>query len=164
MPLLIAIHVFMGVSIAGVTLSAMNIGPKLAPGGQATSYLAANNLVNSVAAGLGPILGGQFADFFANRELSWTLTWRSPGKEFALPTLNLQQWDLFFLFAFLIGLYSIHRLATVQEIGAVEEKVLVRELIAESRGLVRNLSTVGGIRHMVQLPVALFKHVTRRDN
>jgi MFS family permease len=161
-PLLIAIHVFMGVSLAGVTLASGNIGLKLAPKGQATSYLVANNLVNSLAAGLGPILGGRLADFFAKRELTWTLNWKSPGGEASLPTLDLQQWDFLFAFAVLIGLYSMHRLTMVREIGEVKEKVVLRELIAESRLMVRNLSSVGGIRQMVQIPLSLFKQATKK--
>jgi len=162
-PLLIAIHIFMGISIAGVTLASGNIALKLAPRGQATPYLVANSLINSLAAGLGPILGGRFADFFAKRELSWTLRWRSPGGDLLLPTLNLQQWDFLFFFAFLIGLYSIHRLASVREVGEVEEKVVVREFISQSWGMVRNLSSAGGIRQMVRLPSSVFKYFTRRQ-
>jgi len=161
-PLLIAIHIFMGISIAGVALASANIQLKLAPKGQATPYLVASNLVNSLAAGLGPILGGQLADFFAKRELSWTLRWRSPGGELILPTLNLQQWDFLFFFAFVIGLYSIHRLASVREVGKVEEKIVVREFISQSRGMMRNLSSAGGIRQMMYLPSWAFRHLTRR--
>jgi MFS family permease len=69
MPLLIIIHIFMGISTAGVTLASGNIGLKLAPKGQATSYLAANSLVNSVSAGVAPILGGSFVDFFNGLQL-----------------------------------------------------------------------------------------------
>lgn len=47
-PLLIIIHIFMGISMAGVTLASGNIGLKLAPKGGATAYLAANSLVNSL--------------------------------------------------------------------------------------------------------------------
>jgi len=161
-PLLITIHIFMGISLAGVTLASGNIGLKLAPRGQATSYLVANSMVNSLAAGLGPILGGKFADFFAKRELTWTLTWRSPNGEASLPTLDLQQWDFLFAFAFLIGLYSIHRLGMVRELGEVKEKVVVREFLSESRMMVRNLSSVGGLRQMVQIPLSLFRQATKK--
>ena len=44
-----------------------NIGLKLAPKGEATTYLASNSIVNSLAASMGPILGGTFADYFAKR-------------------------------------------------------------------------------------------------
>ncbi|MGC9444110.1 MAG: MFS transporter [Candidatus Methanospirareceae archaeon] len=156
-PLLVIIHVFMGISTAGVTLSSGNIGLKLAPKGEATAYLATNSFVNSLAAGIAPILGGLFADFFVNRELSWTLRWFSPDGELVLQTLNFRQWDFFFFLAFLIGLYSIHRLALVKEVGEVEEKIVIRELIAEVKRPLRNFSTAGGLRHMLQFPFSLIR-------
>ncbi len=154
-PLLIAIHIFMGISTAGVTLASGNIGLKLAPKGEATAYLAANNLVNSLAAGVAPVLGGTFADFFAECQLSLVFKWTSPGKELVFQTINFQHWDFFFLFAFLIGLYCIHRLTKVKEIGEVEEEIVVRELITQVRRNMRNLSTVGGLRQMVTFPVSV---------
>ena len=154
-PLLIVIHVFMGISTAGVTLASGNIGLKLAPKGRATSYLAANSIVNSFAAGVAPIIGGKFADFFATRQLSLTLKWTSPGRELAFQTFHFQHWDFFFLFAFLIGLYSIHRLTRVEEAGEVEERIVVHELISEIRSEIKNLSTANGLREMVMFPFAL---------
>jgi MFS family permease len=156
-PLLVTIHVFMGISTAGVTLASGNIGLKLAPKGEATAYLAANSFVNSLAAGIAPILGGLFADFFVNRELSWTLRWFSPGGELVIQTLNFREWDFFFFLAFLLGLYSIHRLALVKEVGEVEEKIVIRELIAEVKRPLRNFSTAGGLRHMLQFPFSLIR-------
>ena len=70
-PLLILIHVVMGLSSAGVSLASGNISLKLAPKGSATAYLAANTIANSIAAGIAPILGGKFADFFSGRQLDW---------------------------------------------------------------------------------------------
>lgn len=130
---------------------------KLAPEGQATSYLAANTIVNSIAAGIAPILGGKFADFFANRQLDWVLNYKSPAGEFSLPTLNLQQWDFFFAIAFIIGLYSIHRLSLIKEVGEVEEKVVVAELFSEVRIQVRTLSSVEGLRQMVSFPFNIIR-------
>ncbi|ODS40130.1 MFS transporter [Candidatus Altiarchaeales archaeon WOR_SM1_SCG] len=161
-PLLVAIHILMGISTAGISLASGNIGLKLAPKGQATAYLAANSLVNSLAAGTAPILGGIFADFFAERELSMTLNWTSPGGELAIQTLNFQQWDFFFFLAFLIGLYSIHRLAMVKEIGEVETKIVINELISEAKRETINLSTVGGLRQMVYFPFSLVTHLKKR--
>ncbi|MFH1904527.1 MAG: MFS transporter [bacterium] len=158
-PLLVTIHIFTGISTAGVNLAVGNIGLKLAPKGQATAYLAANSFVNSLAAGTAPILGGKFADFFAGCELSWTLKWTSTGRELVIPTLSLQQWDFFFFLAFLVGLYSIHRLAMVKEIGEVKEDIVVHELVAEVKRGMRNLSTVGGLRYMTQFPFLVVKTV-----
>jgi MFS family permease len=161
-PLLIVIHIVTGLSSAGVSLASGNISLKLAPKGQATAYLATNTIANSIAAGIAPILGGKFADFFAGRELAWTLKYTSPGGEFALPTLNLQQWDFFFAFAFLIGLYALHRLAMVKEEGEVEEKIVAQELFTEVRTQVRTLSSVEGVRQMVSFPISMVRSITER--
>ncbi|MBN2181616.1 MAG: MFS transporter, partial [Sedimentisphaerales bacterium] len=161
-PLLIIIHVVMGLSSAGVSLASGNISLKLAPKGQATAYLATNTIFNSVAAGIAPILGGKFADFFAGRELAWTLNYTSPTGKFSLATLNLQQWDFFFALAFLIGLYAIHRLALIKEAGEVEEKIVARELFNEVRTQIRILSSVEGLRQMVSFPIAIFRQITER--
>jgi MFS family permease len=152
-PLLIVLHVLMGVSTAGVTLASANIGLKLAPHGGATAYLATINITNSLAAGIAPVIGGMFVDSFKATELSLTLNWKSPGTVFAIQTLDFQYWDFFFFFAFLIGMYSIHRLAYVREAGEVEDRLVVRELIAQVQREMRNLSTVGGLRYMLRFPL-----------
>lgn len=161
-PLLIGLHIFMGISTAGVTLSSGNIALKLAPQGQATSYLATNSLINSLAAGIAPIVGGKFVDFFARRELNLIFNWISPGKELTFQTLNFQHWDFFFFFAFLIGLYSIHRLTMVKEAGEVKEKIVIYEFLAEVRREMRSLSTVGGLRHMMQFSFSIIKPLATR--
>lgn len=122
-PLLIAIHILMGVATAGVNLASGNIGLKLAPQGRATAFLASRNFVNSLAMGIAPILGRVLATFFAERELSWTLRWAGPNGGVAIQTLNFQQWDFFFFIAFLVELYSIHRSSIVKEFGEVEERI-----------------------------------------
>jgi len=108
---------------------------------------------------MAPILGGRFADFFAGRELTWTLNYKSPSGEFALPTLNLQQWDFFFALAFIIGLYALHRLAMIKEAGEVEEKIVARELFSEVRTQVRTLSSVDGVKQMVSFPLSVIRNL-----
>ncbi len=151
-PLLILIHILMGISLAGVSLASGNISLKMAPQGQATSYLAASTFMNSVAAGIAPILGGLFVDFFAERELIWTLIWKDPVRELVFVTLDLQQWEFFFLFAFILGLYSLHRLTAVQEEGEAKEQEVVDELIAGVRRDMQNFSPAGGLRDLVKFP------------
>lgn len=160
LPLLVVIHVVMGLASAGVSLASGNICLKLAPKGQATVYLATNTICNSIAAGLAPIIGGTCADFFSVRQLEWTLRYTSPNGEFVLPTLNLQQWDFFFVLAFVIGLYALHRLAMVRETGEVEEAIVARELFTEVRSQVRTLSSVEGVKQMISFPVVVFKNLT----
>lgn len=154
MPLLIGIHIVMGIAGAGVSLASGNIALKLAPKGQATAFLATNTISNSIAAGIAPILGGKFADFFTGRQLAWSLRYTSPTGEWTLPTLNLQQWDFFFVLAFLIGLYSLHRLAMIKEVGEVEEDIVIKQLFSEVRTQVRTLSSVDGVKQMLGFPFA----------
>jgi len=161
-PLLIVIHMVMGLSSAGVSLASGNISLELAPKGQATAYLAANTIVNSLAAGIAPILGGKFADFFSGRELAWTLEYTSPAKKFILPTLNFQQWDFFFAIAFIIGLYSLHRLAMVREEGEVEEKIVAQQLFTELTSQIRTLSSIEGVKQMLSFPLSIIKNLTVR--
>ena len=161
-PLLILIHILMGISLAGVSLASGNISLKLAPQGQATSYLAASTFANSVAAGVAPILGGLFVDFFAERELIWTLIWKDPVRELVFVTFNLRQWEFFFFFAFLLGLYSLHRLAVVQEEGEAKEQVVVNELIAGVRRDMRNFSPAGGLRDLVKFPFSVTRNRRRK--
>lgn len=168
MPLLIVIHIFMGISTSGVTLATSNIGLKLAPKGQATAYLAANTLANSLTAGIAPIIGGRFVDFFKDQKLVWQLTWTSPGKEIIIPTLDFQQWDFFFFFAFLLGIYSIHRLAMVKEEGEVDEKIVLSELMAEISRPIRNFSTAEGLHQMVEFPFSIvrstYENIKEKNN
>ena len=158
MPILIGIHIVMGIAGAGVSLASGNIALKLAPKGQATAFLATNTISNSIVAGIAPILGGKFADFFVGRQLAWTLKYTSPKGEWTLPTLNLQQWDFFFVLAFLIGLYSVHRLAMIKEVGEVEEDVVIRQLFSEVRSHVRTLSSVDGVKQMLGFPFASLRN------
>jgi MFS family permease len=151
-PLLVLIHIFTGIATAGVSLASGNIAMKLAPKGEATAYLSTNGIVNSLAAGVAPMLGGLFADFFVNKQLSLVLRWHTPGAEIDFDTLSLEHWDFFFLFAALVGVYSIHRLGHVQEDGEVEERVVLSELFLNARRSIRNLSTVSGLRQTAEAP------------
>ncbi|MFH1549311.1 MAG: MFS transporter [Planctomycetota bacterium] len=147
-PLLVGIHIFTGISLAGVTLAGMNIGLKCAPKGEATTYLAANSLVTSLTAGVAPVVGGLFVDYFLQRELSWVWQWTEPGGGASFQILNFRGWDFLFCAAFLTGLYSIHRLTMVKEVGKIKERITVPELLAEVGKHVRNLSTARGFRYM----------------
>ncbi len=164
MPLLIVIHILMGIATAGVILASGNIVLKLAPRDKATSYLASNSVIISLAAGIAPIIGGGFADFFTKREFSWTIEWNSPVEHLAIQTLNLRGLDFFFLFAFLIGLYSIHRLAFVREVGEVKDKIVVSEFFNLTTNRIRNLTTVGGLRYFSQMPFAGKQRRMRRKS
>ncbi|MGE5469887.1 MAG: MFS transporter [Bacteroidota bacterium] len=150
--LLIVLHLVMGCAVAGVTLAAGNIGLKLAPRGRGTAYLAAGSLVNSLAAGIAPIIGGLFADDFAARELSLVLRWTSGPEALEFITLRLRHWDFFFLLASVLGLYALHRLTLVQETGGGGDRSMMQEIIIEARRTVASLSSVAGLRLLNVFP------------
>ncbi len=163
-PMLVAIHVLIGIATPGITLAGWNIGIKLAPSGQATSYLAASAFVSSMAACIAPILGGQFADFFAYRQLALKLQWTSPGESLVMRTLDLQHWDFFFALAFAIGLYAIHTLKFVRENenGDLPPNKVVPEMMAEVFRPLRNFSTIGGLRGMTQFSFTILRFLKKR--
>lgn len=161
-PLLVLIHIFTGISTAGIALGTGNIALKLAPKGDATSYLSVNSLISSLCAGIAPILGGRLVDSFAGFELGLILNWKTPGKDILVQTLNFQRWDFFFFFAFLIGLYSIHRLTSIREEGEVEESVVIQEFFMEIRRELGITSTVGGLRGIVFYPLHVFKKISSK--
>jgi MFS family permease len=157
-PLLVAIHILTGFATAGVTLASGSITMKLAPAGDATAYLATNSLFNSVAAGTAGILGGLFADFFNERELSLVLRWRSPGTDMAFSTFDVQQWDFFFLLASVVGLYAIFRLTRVQEAGdEPTQRLVLQEMLMATKQSVRALSSVAGLRMATEFPFFLLR-------
>ena len=158
LPILVVIHMVMGIATAGITIASGNIGLKLAPKGQATAYLATNTLVNSLAAGIAPILGGKFADFFAARKLSLVLNWSAPGRELAFQALNFQHWDFFFGLAFLIGLYALHRLTTVEEQGEIDDEAVRAEFIDVIKRPIRSLSSGAGLFQVIAYP---YSFITR---
>jgi len=160
-PLLIVIHVLMGFATAGVTLASSTIAMKMAPAGQATPYLASTSLINSVAAGLAPVIGGLLADFFASREFAVTLHYVGVDRIVAVEALSFRHWDFLFLLATVIGLYSIHRLSLVAEKGHVKERVVLQALVLEARRAIKNLSTVGGLRAPATFPWALLRREKR---
>ncbi len=154
-PLLIVIYILLGVAMSGVTLATGNISLKLAPKREGTSYLAVNNLVSSLAMGTGPILGGVISNLLAEQRLSFTFSWTGPLGDFGIEALSFQGIDFTFFVSFLIGLYSIHRLALVIEEGEVRKDVVFRQLMLEIKRPLLNFTKVGGFREIVEFPFSL---------
>jgi len=161
-PLLIAIHILTGIASAGVTLAGGNITMKLAPKGDATSFMAASAIGNSIAAGSASIIGGLTADFFLNRKLSLIARWENPVAEQDITTLSLEQWDFFFLFAVIVGLYSLHRLSFVKEKGEVGERLVIESLINGALHSVRNLSSIAGLRSLTDFPMDIMRKTQQK--
>lgn len=159
---LVALHALMGAAVGGVTLATTNIALKLSPKGSATAYVATSALTSSFAAGIAPILGGLFADFFARRQFALLLRWSGPHGVVQLAPLQLSHWDFYFLIAGLLGLYALHRLSLVHEEGQIERRAMLQQVLGQSRRVVRNLGTVAGLRAVTDLPGALLRDARLR--
>jgi MFS family permease len=149
---LIGLHAIMGMATAGVALASSTIGLKLAPRGKANAYVAANALVTAAAAGTAPLIAGLFADYFARRQLSLQLLWRTPDGTVDLVAMSFGWWQFFFLISAAAGLYALHRLSFVHEDGEVPPRELVQHVLNVARRGVRNASPVAGLRAAVSFP------------
>lgn len=163
LPLLFVIHVFSGITLSGINLALTNIGFKLAPDKQhAVIFLSAKSLFTAFFAGIAPVIGGLYADFFSERQLSWNIIWQSPSGVRVIDTLSLQSWDFFFFTAFLLGFLALSRLRKVKEEGERKKKLFTNELLAELGREANELSTVAGLKTLAYLPFSFFSLIRRK--
>ncbi|NUM56162.1 MAG: MFS transporter [Candidatus Hydrogenedentes bacterium] len=164
-PLLIAIHVLAGISTAGVTLCTSNLAFKAAPYGKATAYLAVNALISGVMATIAPVAAGLVGDYCERFELQIMLRGIDTvtgAARFDVPTVDLQGLDYVFLLAAVFGAIAIHRLLAVREEGEVEEAVVRQELMLQMRRMARQVSTVAGMRQVINFPFGTLKQWRQR--
>jgi MFS family permease len=164
-PLLVLIHILAGMSTAGVNLCTANIALKLAPRGNATSFLATNALVSGAAATVAPIVAGLGADWFADKKLDLSFRWTAGAgieRPLELPVVSLSGLDFLFAIAVVAGLHAMHRLLAVREEGEVEEKVVLDSLTLQTRKAVRHLSNVAGLRHLTYFPYEILKTIVAK--
>ncbi len=125
MPLLVCIYILIGISQSGVTLATGNITLKLAPKGKASIYLSVNGMVNAFMAGIAPIIGGLFADFFIDKKISLIVNWSSPTATKDYHLLVIQHWDFFFFLSAILAFLSLSMLKAVKEEGEANEKIVI---------------------------------------
>ena len=142
LPLLVIIHVLMGLSTAGTNLTIVNIAAKLSNPKNATTYLASISVINSIFSGIAAILGGQTADFFIKRELAFTLEWKEPDKELSIPIIDFQGFDFHFLLASFVGFLSLHLLNRVKEVGEAPTEKVMHEVVNEVKNDLKNLTAI----------------------
>jgi len=152
MPLLFILHIFAGIANAGVTLTVGTIGLKMAPKGEATSYLATSSLATNLGAGLGPLVGGFLAIFFGSRQFNLTLTWIAPAGSTQLPFVNMAGFDFLFGIAFIMGLITLTILARMREEGEVSREVMLESLMFRTRELSRPMSSVPAFNLAANFP------------
>jgi MFS family permease len=150
--LLLAIHVLMGIATAGVALASGNIVMKLSPAGQATAFLATSSVVSATCAATAAVIGGLCADFFAAHQLTLAFTWRGGVDSVTVQMLDFRSWTFFFGLAFVVGLYSLHRLSFVHEASGTTDPLLARDLLLEARRSIQSLSSAAGLVRVVRAP------------
>lgn len=165
-PLLIGVHVIMGVATAGVALAMGNLALKAAPKGEATAYLATNALVTGIAASISPILAGVIGDFFQGRSLTVDMTWTQPTlpEGFNIPAFDIAGLDFLFIIAFVVGLIALQDLGPIEERGEVDEKVVLTELRHALRKSVFSLVGPAGVSRLVAIPTGKALSTARRNN
>ena len=145
LPLIGLIHVMLGMTVAGIDVANSNVLYHIAPHRQSSAYFSAAALVNSLAAGIAPILGGLLASALTDRAL--TLSWGSTGGANHWPLVEISRLDFVFLAAFATGLIALSRLGRVRERA---QEATHAQVIKSLKDEVTNLSTIKGMRYLTQ--------------
>jgi MFS family permease len=148
-PALYAVHIIMGAACGGIGLATGNIGLKLAPQGQGTSYLAAISLVGAAVGGIAPVIGGALAAWFSAYNLSVVVRWMSPLHISEFMVLGFRHWEFLFAISAALGLYVLHALSRVTEGEEISERAVMQELGLEAVRAVNALSSIAGLLAIV---------------
>lgn len=137
------IHVMNGIATAGIDVSNDNILFQLAPKNLSTPYMATGALVNSMAAGVAPLLGGVLGNLFSGHRLTMPVYW----DDHELLMISLTGLDFVFIFAFWLGVFSLSQLWLVKErTQEANPKVVLKSIRTE----IQNMGTMRGLRHLTQ--------------
>jgi MFS family permease len=145
LPLLYVLHVAMGAAAGGVGLATGNLGLKLAPQGQGTSYLAATSLVASITGGIAPLVGGALAHWFEAAGLSVVVRWAWSGVAGEATVISFTRYQFLFVIATALGFYVLHRLSAIREGEEVSERVVIQQFALEAVRTVNQVSTIAGL-------------------
>jgi MFS family permease len=144
LPLLYAIHLAMGAAGGGISLATGNLGLKLAPQGQGTSYLAAIGLMASVMGGVAALVGGSLAQWFQSAEISVVVHWAGATRSGEVALLGFARWQFLFLISALLGLYVLHALSRIDEGEEISQRVVMQHFALEAVRTVNQISSVAG--------------------
>ena len=158
-PLLVVLHVLIGIASAGINIASTTIRMKMSPPAESTSYLTAVSLAASIGAGISPLIGGAFVDYFSVRHLQIAVEWVSPTSTFDFPALFLTGYDFLFAIAFVLGLFTLSMLGKIREEGEADRDVVMEELMTQTRSNLRTLNSVPGLSVLSHFPVSTLRHV-----
>jgi MFS family permease len=156
--LIAVINIITGFATAGINLSLTNIGLKLAAKEDAIVYLSSKNIITALFSSIAPLVGGWLADFFANRQLNWTVQWSDAHGLKEIHILTLHQWNFLFLIGALLALCSIKLLKRIKETGEVEKDIVVKILRSDIRNSFKDNFIIS---YLIHLPVTVSTKIKR---
>lgn len=149
-------HAVAGLATGGVTLGTTTLALEVAPRDQAAGFLAANATLSGLAAGVAPLLGGMLSTGLRSSGVELELRWFNDAASGAFRPIALSGLDFLFVASVALGLYAIHRLLALPEGGHGTSRramaALAQELQLRARTPVRMLTTVPGLRGVMELP------------
>ena len=148
---------------ADINVSTTTIRMKLAPQAQATAFLTAASLAANLGAGISPLIGGAFVDFFSVRHLEVAIEWVDPTRSIGFPAIFLTGYVFLFATAFVLGLFTFGILGKVREEGEVQSEVVMDRLMNETRENLHALNIVPGLgsaAHAIQAAVEATENVS----
>ena len=152
-PILVFMHLLLGVALAGVNIGVTSLRMKMAPANQSTSYMAAASLALNIGAGTAPLIGGVFADIFEIRSFRIAIQWIDPNRVLDLSAFSLTGYDFLFAVAFVLGFITFPVLARIREAGETETETVLDELNRQTRENLRVLGAVPGSGFVSHLPL-----------
>ena len=163
MPLLVVLHLLGGVAAAGVTLTVNTLALKVAPEGRTVPFSGVAGMAFSLGSGIGPVLGGLLADFFAARSLSLSVGWTSPGGALDVSAVSLTGFEFLFGIAFLFGLLSLNFLVALREEGEVSREAALANLMAGAGPMARAVSSVPGLNMVSAFSYGYLRRIPGAD-
>ena len=163
MPLLIILNAFVGIARGGVMLTVSTLALKIAPENKATAFLGVASIAAYASMGIGPIIGGFLADYFANKTLRMDFTWISQTGAVEIPALQLVGFDFVFIIAFIFSLLSLNLLVTLREHGELPRDVAMAELLAHATPARRALTSLPVLGPLTSLSYKYLKRLPGAD-
>ncbi len=158
-PLLIVLHILSGIASAGINVSSMTIRMKLAPQAQATAFLTAVSLTGNFGAGISPLIGGAFVDFFSVRHFKVGIEWVDPTQTVDFPAVFLTGYDFLFAAVFVLGAFTLSILGRIREEGEAPSEVAMDQMMRQIRDNLRSLSFSQGMNYTAQFPITSIRYL-----
>lgn len=164
-PLLILIHMLMGVGLAGVTLATQVIAMKMAPKKEVTGYTTALSLVAASTSGLGALFGGAVATLLLPFSLRVKLEWRetigmATNMSEVVP-YTVTGFEFLFLFSALLIMAALPLLRLVVVKGKAPKGVVLKMMSDRATSILRGSAAGPGVRGLAFAPVGMLLKIKK---